>query len=99
MGRTRGGSTAAKSSRAVRFQKLAQEFWQNNMAAQKDVDELKTCRSALSRLLHGSLASCKLLRPPERCQPNRVPRWAEDVWMASRRMWREERGQEKEVWW
>ena len=80
MGKTRGHSTAAKPSRAVRFAKSAQELWQNNMAAQKDVDELKTCHSALSCLLARIAGE---LEDPHLCQPKlrakQMFQWAQDM--------------------
>ena len=80
MGKTRGRSAAAKSSRAARFPKWAELLWQNNMAAQNDVDELKTSHSALSCLLARIAGE---LEGPHLCQPKlrakQMFQWAQDM--------------------
>ena len=67
----------------MRFQKWAHEPWQNNMAAEKDVDDVKTCRSALSRLLAwiaGELQAPRATRAlPAQSRAEPMPRWAEDM--------------------
>ena len=80
MGKTRGRSTVAKSSRSARFPKWAEELWQEHMATQNNVDELKTCRSALSCLLvwiTGELEEPHLCRPKLQVEP--MPQWARDI--------------------